>query len=155
KTRRDPGRDSPLRTARQSRYQATDPRCRAQQHERHSRPGRPCLCTGNATQRRTGRHHGLCPETFTQLGPIRAGRTHMFEKILIANRGEIACRVIRTAREMGYRTVAVYSEADRHALHVRLADEAVCIGPATASESYLKMDAILDACRKTGATAVH
>ena len=79
----------------------------------------------------------------------------MFEKILIANRGEIACRVIRTAREMGYRTVAVYSEADRHALHVRLADEAVCIGPATASESYLKMDAILDACRKTGATAVH
>ena len=79
----------------------------------------------------------------------------MFEKILIANRGEIACRVIRTAREMGYRTVAVYSEADRHALHVRLADEAVCIGPATASESYLKMDAILDACRKTGANAVH
>ncbi len=79
----------------------------------------------------------------------------MFEKILIANRGEIACRVIRTAREMGYRTVAVYSEADRQALHVRLADEAVCIGPATASESYLMIDAILDACRKTGADAVH
>ncbi|MDF1781114.1 MAG: acetyl/propionyl/methylcrotonyl-CoA carboxylase subunit alpha [Alcanivoracaceae bacterium] len=79
----------------------------------------------------------------------------MFEKILIANRGEIACRVIRTAKEMGYRTVAVYSEADRHALHVRLADEAVCIGPATASESYLKVDAILDACTKSGADAVH
>ena len=79
----------------------------------------------------------------------------MFTKILIANRAEIACRVIRTARRMGIITVAVYSEADRDALHVRCADEAVCIGPAPSRESYLNVDAILDACRKTGAEAVH
>jgi len=76
-------------------------------------------------------------------------------KILIANRGEIACRVIRTARHMGYRTVAVYSQADAQAPHVALADEAVCIGPAAASESYLKVDAILDAARRTGADGIH
>ncbi len=79
----------------------------------------------------------------------------MFSKILIANRGEIACRIIRTARRMGIRTVAVYSEADSRALHVSLADEAVAIGPAPPSESYLSMDRILEACRKTGAEAVH
>ena len=79
----------------------------------------------------------------------------MFSKILIANRGEIACRVIRTARRMGIRTVAVYSEADSRALHVRAADEAVCIGPAAPRESYLSTDRILDACKKTGAEAVH
>jgi len=78
-----------------------------------------------------------------------------FSKVLIANRGEIACRVMRTARALGYRTVAVYSEADASALHVQLADEAVCIGPARVSDSYLRVDAILDACRKTGADAVH
>lgn len=78
-----------------------------------------------------------------------------FEKILIANRGEIACRVIRTARSLGYRTVAVYSEADRDARHVALADEAVCIGPATVSQSYLNADAILAAAQQTGADAVH
>ncbi len=79
----------------------------------------------------------------------------MFSKILIANRGEIACRVIRTARKLGYATVAVYSDADRDAPHVALADEAVHIGPSPAAESYLKMDNILDAARKTGADAVH
>ncbi|MEE4252226.1 MAG: acetyl-CoA carboxylase biotin carboxylase subunit, partial [Alcanivoracaceae bacterium] len=78
-----------------------------------------------------------------------------FEKILIANRGEIACRVIRTARSLGYRTVAVYSQADSNARHVSLADEAVCIGPATVSQSYLNADAILAAARQTGADAVH
>jgi len=77
------------------------------------------------------------------------------DKILIANRGEIACRVIESARRLGIATVAVYSEADRHALHVRLADEAVHIGAAASSESYLKIDAILDAVKQTGAKAVH
>ncbi|WP_313950252.1 acetyl/propionyl/methylcrotonyl-CoA carboxylase subunit alpha [Accumulibacter sp.] len=79
----------------------------------------------------------------------------MFTKILIANRGEIACRVIKTARRMGVRTVAVYSEADANARHVRLADEAVCIGPAAARESYLVGERILDAARRTGAQAIH
>jgi len=79
----------------------------------------------------------------------------MFTKILIANRGEIACRVIRTARRMGIATVAVYSEADRDARHVELADEAVCIGPAPSRESYLRADRIIEACKATGAQAVH
>ena len=79
----------------------------------------------------------------------------MFKKILIANRGEIACRVIKTARKMGIATVAVYSEADKGSLHVELADESVCIGPATSKESYLVMDKIIAACKQTGAEAVH
>ena len=79
----------------------------------------------------------------------------MFNKILIANRGEIACRVIKTARRMGIRTVAVYSQADANARHVRLADESVCIGPAAARESYLVADKILAAALQTGAQAVH
>jgi len=79
----------------------------------------------------------------------------MFKKILIANRGEIACRVIRTARKMGIATVAVYSEADRDARHVELADEAVCIGPPPSRESYLRADRIIEACKATGAEAVH
>ena len=79
----------------------------------------------------------------------------MFNKLLIANRGEIACRVIKTARRMGIRTVAVYSEADAEARHVRLADEAVCIGPAAARESYLVVDKIIDAAKRTGAQAIH
>ena len=79
----------------------------------------------------------------------------MFNKILIANRGEIAVRIIRACREMGIRTVAVYSEADRDALHTQLADEAVCIGPAPASESYLNMERILSATVATKAEAIH
>ena len=79
----------------------------------------------------------------------------MFTKILIANRGEIACRVIKTARRLGIRTVAVYSEADANARHVRLADEAVLLGPAAARESYLVADKIIEACKRTGAQAVH
>ena len=79
----------------------------------------------------------------------------MFKKILIANRGEIACRVIKTARRMGIATVAVYSEADRDARHVELADEAVLIGPAPSRESYLVMDRIIEACKATGAEALH
>src|SRR6478736_4149687 len=77
------------------------------------------------------------------------------KKLLVANRGEIALRVMRSAREMGIKTVAVFSEADRKALHVRFADEAICIGPPASSESYLRMDKILDAAKKTGAQAIH
>lgn len=79
----------------------------------------------------------------------------MFSKVLIANRGEIACRVIATCRRLGIATVAVYSDADRNARHVRLADEAIHIGPAAARESYLRSDAILDAARHSGAQAIH
>ena len=79
----------------------------------------------------------------------------MFDTILIANRGEIACRVIKTARRMGIRTVAVFSDADRDALHVRMADEGVHIGPAPASESYIVIDKIIDAVKASGAQAVH
>ncbi len=79
----------------------------------------------------------------------------MFKKILIANRGEIACRVIKTARRMGIKTVAVYSEADRDARHVELADESVLLGPAPSRESYLVADKIIAACKQTGAEAVH
>jgi acetyl-CoA carboxylase biotin carboxylase subunit len=78
-----------------------------------------------------------------------------FQKILIANRGEIACRVIRACREMGIKSVAVFSEADRQSLHVRMADEAVFIGPPPARESYLVIDKIIGACKQTGAEAVH
>ncbi len=78
-----------------------------------------------------------------------------FSKILIANRGEIACRVMRTAHALGYRTVAVYSDADADAPHVKAANEAVRIGPPPAAESYLNIDAILDAARRSGADAVH
>src|SRR3978361_675013 len=84
-----------------------------------------------------------------------SSKKNMFKRILIANRGEIACRVIKTARRMGIETVAVYSEDDRDALHVEMADHAVLIGPPAAAESYLLIDKIVDACRKTGAEAVH
>src|ERR1700721_788241 len=83
------------------------------------------------------------------------GGTMKFDKVLIANRGEIACRVIRTLKRLGIASVAVYSEADRHAMHAMLADEAVCIGPAVAAASYLNSTAILEAARATGANAVH
>ena len=79
----------------------------------------------------------------------------MFRKILIANRGEIACRIMATAQRMGIRTVAVYSDADAEALHVRRADEAVRIGPPKAAESYLDIARIVAACKETGAEAVH
>jgi 3-methylcrotonyl-CoA carboxylase alpha subunit len=79
----------------------------------------------------------------------------MFQRILIANRGEIACRIIATCRRLGVETVAVYSEADALARHVRLADQAVCIGPAAARESYLRMDRLIEAAQRTGAQAIH
>src|SRR6266487_615046 len=79
----------------------------------------------------------------------------MFDKILIANRGEIALRVLRACRELGIQTVAVHSTADEEAMHVRLADESVCIGPPPARDSYLNIPAIVSACEITGAEAVH
>ena len=79
----------------------------------------------------------------------------MFKKVLIANRGEIAVRIIRACRELGIHTVTVYSTADKHALHVKIADEAVCIGPAATKDSYLNAAAIIEACKMTGAEAVH
>src|SRR4029453_12894488 len=79
----------------------------------------------------------------------------MFQKILIANRGEIAVRIVRALREMGLRSVAVYSDADRASLFVRMADEAAHIGPAPSSESYLRIDRILDAARRPGPEAIH
>ncbi|MEM7003261.1 MAG: biotin carboxylase N-terminal domain-containing protein, partial [Pseudomonadota bacterium] len=79
----------------------------------------------------------------------------MFEKILIANRGEIACRVIKTAKKMGIKTVAVYSDPDAAAMHVRMADEAVHLGGAASADSYLRGDRIIEACKSTGATGVH
>src|ERR1700688_4858860 len=92
-------------------------------------------------------------------GPVSRPRLQvsekMFKRILIANRGEIACRIIKTARRMGIESVAVYSDADKDALHVEMADHAVPIGPPPAAESYLVIDKIVAACKQTGAEAVH
>ncbi|MEL6317211.1 MAG: biotin carboxylase N-terminal domain-containing protein, partial [Pseudomonadota bacterium] len=79
----------------------------------------------------------------------------MFKKILIANRGEIALRVLRACRELGVQAVAVHSTADADAMHVRLADESVCIGPPSAAQSYLNIPALITACELTGAEAIH
>lgn len=79
----------------------------------------------------------------------------LFDKILVANRGEIACRVFRTCKKLGIKTVAVYSEPDRNSVHANMADERVCVGPAASAKSYLNIDAILKACKDTGAQAVH
>src|SRR5207244_13559996 len=91
---------------------------------------------------------GFVPSPLIDRGPAAAGpaaRIVMFEKVLIANRGEIALRIIRACKELGIRTLAVYSEADVDSLHVQLADESICIGAAPSSESYLKIDRIMSA----------
>src|ERR1700730_10408830 len=89
------------------------------------------------------------------IGEINKNRKRMFKKILIANRGEIALRIIRTCKEMGIKTVAVYSTADRDSLHVRFADEAVCIGPPASRDSYLNIPNIISAAELTNADAIH
>jgi len=99
----------------------------------------------------------LLPKQGASLINVRtlAAGERLFDKILIANRGEIACRVMRTCKKLGIKTVAVYSEADRNSVHVKMADEAVCVGPAPSVQSYLNIPAIVEAARKTGAQAVH
>src|SRR5260221_13529084 len=137
------------------------PGSRATSAARDARRGRSCELTFSSGQPPVRR-----PPTARQRVDIYAaaqqslkiafaGSGGMFKRILIANRGEIACRIIKTARRMGIATVAVFSEADRDALHVEMADEAVPIGPPPASESYLVIDNIIAACRATGAEAVH
>ncbi|MFZ9635128.1 MAG: acetyl-CoA carboxylase biotin carboxylase subunit, partial [Alphaproteobacteria bacterium] len=105
---------------------------------------------GARTAKKAGRARGAA-----RVAPAAGTAPIPFTKILVANRGEIACRVMRTCRRLGIATVAVYSDADADALHVREADEAVRIGPPPSAQSYLQVEAILEACRRTGAQAVH
>src|SRR5690606_7419091 len=112
----------------------------------HCRPARQPGGAGGACR--------LLRQAQAELGQL-SRRRHVFRKILIANRGEIACRVIRTARRMGVATVAVYSDADAGARHVAMADEAVHIGPAAVRESYLVAEKIIAAAKATGAEAIH
>ncbi|XP_016059328.1 PREDICTED: propionyl-CoA carboxylase alpha chain, mitochondrial isoform X2 [Miniopterus natalensis] len=99
------------------------------------------------------RQHLMVTRSLSSVGCDSNEKT--FDKILVANRGEIACRVIKTCKKMGIKTVAIHSDVDASSVHVKMADEAVCVGPAPTSKSYLNMEAILEAIRKTGAQAVH
>ena len=101
-------------------------------------------CGGTSS---TSANRAICKSRDAGASSAAASLGRMFKKILIANRGEIACRIIKTARKLGIKTVAVYSEADRDGLHVEMADEAVAIGPPPAAQSYLVIDKIVEACR--------
>ena len=114
--------------------------------------GGRCAATASPTR---STDLGGCCMSFERGRGIGSAGLILFTKVLVANRGEIACRIIRTARRMGIATVAVYSDADRGALHVALADEARPIGPAPARDSYLNIEAIIKAARASGAQAVH
>uniref|UniRef100_A0A2K6EBI6 Propionyl-CoA carboxylase alpha chain, mitochondrial n=1 Tax=Macaca nemestrina TaxID=9545 RepID=A0A2K6EBI6_MACNE len=111
------------------------------------------LWVGTAALVAAGRHGRWQPQQLMLSAALRTLKT--FDKILIANRGEIACRVIKTCKKMGIKTVAIHSDVDASSVHVKMADEAVCVGPAPTSKSYLNMDAIMEAIKKTRAQAVH
>uniref|UniRef100_A0A2I3GN98 Propionyl-CoA carboxylase alpha chain, mitochondrial n=1 Tax=Nomascus leucogenys TaxID=61853 RepID=A0A2I3GN98_NOMLE len=111
------------------------------------------LWVGTASLVAVGRRGRWPPQQLMLSAALRTLKT--FDKILIANRGEIACRVIRTCKKMGIKTVAIHSDVDASSVHVKMADEAVCVGPAPTSKSYLNMDAIMEAIKKTRAQAVH
>uniref|UniRef100_A0A8C6UGJ2 Propionyl-CoA carboxylase alpha chain, mitochondrial n=1 Tax=Neogobius melanostomus TaxID=47308 RepID=A0A8C6UGJ2_9GOBI len=118
--------------------------------EVNSRKSIPLSQCGNMASR------GRCPSMKRLLFASKVSKEYKtFDKILVANRGEIACRVMKTCKKMGIQTVAVHSDVDSSAVHVKMADEAVCVGPAPTSKSYLNMDAIMEAIRSTGAQAVH
>ncbi|WWC92311.1 acetyl-CoA carboxylase, biotin carboxylase subunit [Kwoniella dendrophila CBS 6074] len=127
-------------------------RARLLQFNRRTQIPVRCLVTPASTS--TGLSSNLSYDTMQSIGRTKDVKPH-FKKILIANRGEITCRIIRTARKLGVKTVAVFSEADRGCMHVQMADEAYCIGPAPSSESYLNIDKILAVAEATGAEAIH
>src|SRR4051812_21862186 len=130
-------------------------RSSAQPRARRQRKRRRTADAWSTDPLRLARWVGSPPPGFAQFLSSFRGGAFMIRSLLIANRGEIACRIIRTARRLGVRTLAVYSDADRHALHVREADEPVHIGPSPARESYLVGERIIAAAKEAGAEAIH
>lgn len=127
--------------------------CRRLVPLQHTRADGDVVHTAHASPRPTSAPSSATPSA-TSTAAL-ANRKPLFNKILIANRGEIACRVMRTAQPLGIKCVAVFSEADRNSMHVKMADEAYLLGPAPSNESYLRTDKIIEICKKTGAQAVH
>ena len=161
----DRGQGRQLERGRRRSLQGADPRAvratgasllrdRPRLGRRHHRPGRYPYRAGARARGRT-QCAAARAAALRHFQDVMVSLARRFDKLLIANRGEIACRIIRTAKRMGVRTVAVYSDADRDALHVTLADEAVLIGPPPAKDSYLAIDGIIEAARTAGAEAIH